>query len=404
MTGSKQVSFGELVSLRPGHGRIGDLHDAALPVRAERALSSAIETGTDLGNVVPFMRPRGGARTTPDVVPPADVARLVTAGLARERVRLAAFAALSLGIHAGLFMAFWREPTPLASIGVEVISVEIVVGATAPAGVATTQGEQQVQAAAAPETEATEVDKAEERATEQAQTVAVARQEAAPEVKTEQPKAETKPDDPKYETAAAPQEPAQAEQKPAVAMVETPAPDTATAKPQEMPPPPPTEVTLLPQPEEKPVEKRPEPKPLQAAPPKPVKNAKPAKEPRRIEAPTRKNSSREAKASTPSTAANNVGVGRSDRDTNYPGLVSAHLRRHQQYPSDARSRGDQGTATVSFGLDGGGRVTSARLVRGSGVASIDQEVQAMVRRASPFPAPPDGRPRSFSVPVAFRLN
>jgi colicin import membrane protein len=99
-----------------------------------------------------------------------------------------------------------------------------------------------------------------------------------------------------------------------------------------------------------------------------------------------------------------VGVGRSDRDTNYPGLVSAHLRRYRQYPADARNRGDQGTAAVSFGLDSGGRVTSARLVRGSGITSIDQEVQAMVRRASPFPAPPDGRPRSFTVPVNFRLN
>jgi protein TonB len=195
----------------------------------------------------------------------------------------------------------------------------------------------------------------------------------------------------------------QAEQKPAVAMIETPVPDTATAKPQETAPPP-TEVTLLPQPEEKPVEQKPEPKPVQAAPPKPVKDAKPAKEPRRIAAPTREKSSREAKASNPSTAANNVGVGRSDRDTNYPGLVSAHLRRYQQYPSDARSRGDQGTATVSFSLDGGGRVTSSRLVRGSGIASIDQEVQAMVRRASPFPAPPGGQGRSFTVPVAFRLN
>ena len=169
-------------------------------------------------------------------------------------------------------------------------------------------------------------------------------------------------------------------------------------------PPPPTEVTLLPQPEEKPVEKTAEPKPVQAAPPKPVKDIKPAKEPRRIAAPTRDTAAKEAKASTPSTAANNIGVGRSDNATNYAGLVSAHLRRHQQYPSEARSRGDQGTATVSFSLDGGGRVTSSRLVGGSGIASIDQEVQAMVRRASPFPAPPGGQGRSFTVPIAFRLN
>ena len=152
--------------------------------------------------------------------------------------------------------------------------------------------------------------------------------------------------------------------------------------------------------DKKPVEKKPE----QAAPPKPVKNAVPAKDNRRLAAPTRDQPAKEAKASAPLSPANNVGVGRSAIDSNYPGLVSAHLRRYQQYPSDARSRGDQGTATVSFSLDGSGRVTSARLARSSGIASIDGEVQAMVRRASPFPAPPGGRAQSFSVPVNFRLN
>ena len=99
-----------------------------------------------------------------------------------------------------------------------------------------------------------------------------------------------------------------------------------------------------------------------------------------------------------------MGVGRSNNDTNYPGLVSAHLRRHQQYPADARSRGETGTASVTFGIGGSGSVTSVQLARSSGVGSIDQEVQAMVRRASPFPAPPGGRAQSFTIPVNFRLN
>lgn len=399
---NKRVSVGEIIPLRPGHGRVDDLLGAVVPVRPEPP-QPANDTGADPGNIVPFSRARGG-RAAPAVALPTDAARLQRAGLPRERAQLAAFLVASLALHAGLLMALWREPPPLASIGLEVISVEIVVGATAPAGAAPTEGEQQNNTAAAPEREVTEAEKAEEKATTQEQTVAVARQETAPEQKTEQPKAqEAKPDEPKVESAAAPQEPAAAEQKPAVAMAETLTPDTATAKPQETPPPP-TEVTLLPQREEKPVEKKVERKPVQAAPPKPVKDARPANESRRIAAPTRENAVREAKASTPSTAANNIGVGRSDNSSNYPGLVSAHLRRYQQYPSDARSRGDQGTATVSFSLDGGGRVTSARLARGSGIASIDQEVQAMVRRASPFPAPPGGRAQSFTVPVSFRLN
>jgi protein TonB len=354
----------------------------------------------DLQNVVPFLRPRSAEAHAPAVVLPGDVVRPRTASLARERARLAGFAAISLLVHGALFAAFWREPEPLASIGVEAITAEIIIGATAPAGAAPTLGEQQdnspaVAAEQKPDEQAPE---ARQQVTEQPQSVQTARQETAPEPKTEQPKAEEK--------AAEPEQSRPAEQKPAVAMVESPAPDTATAAPREVPPDA-TELSLLPQPEkplEPKTEAKPVPKPVQVAPPKPMKNAAPAKEHRRIEAPTTDRAVTQAKASTPSTAANSVGVGRSDASSNYLGLVSAHLRRYQQYPSDARSRGDQGTATVSFSLDGGGRVTSSRLTRGSGVTSIDSEVQAMVRRASPFPAPPAGAVRSFTVPVSFRLN
>ena len=321
------------------------------------------------GNVIPFARPRASAAHAPEIALPADAARLPDA-VAHDHMRLLTFAALSLAMHAGLFVAFWRDPVPLASIGEQVISLEIVVGATAPAGVARAPGENEVQAAAAPEPQQPEPPREPEQlATVQPQDVPVAPEEKAPEqtAKSETPVEELVTETPKREEEKPPEVPRE------------------------------TEFALAPPPEQKP----PEPK---AQPPKPVQNAAPAKERRRIEAPTREQATKQAKASAPSTAANNVGVGRSDADGNYAGLVSAHLRRHQQYPSDARSRGDQGTATVSFSLDGGGRVTSSRLVRGSGIASIDQEVQAMVRRSSPFPAPPSGRGVSFTVPVSFRLN
>lgn len=342
------------------------LHEViALPRSAEnRAGSGTPElSSAALSNVIPFARPRV-LRPAPEVAPPPD-ARPVAAGLTRERVYLLAFAALSLAAHGGLLWASWREPQPLASIGEQVISVEIVVGATAPAGVAQAPGESEVQAAA-PEPPR----EAEQKATEQPQDVPVAMDEKAPEQKAPEQAVETSVE-PKIAEAPKPEE----------------------QQPREAPRH--TEVALLPPPEEKPPEAKPA--------PKPVHDAAPAKEPRRIAAPTREQAQKQAKA-TPSAAANNVGVGRSDNDTNYAGIVSAHLRRHQQYPADARSRGEQGTATVSFNLDGGGRVTSERLVRGSGIASLDQEVQAMVRRSSPFPAPPSGRAQSFTVPVSFRLN
>jgi TonB family protein len=83
-------------------------------------------------------------------------------------------------------------------------------------------------------------------------------------------------------------------------------------------------------------------------------------------------------------------------------MVSAHLARHN--PDSARRAAAQGVATVSFSIDSGGRVTSVRLVSGSGNAAIDQEVVAMPRRASPFPPPPDGKGRNFTVPVRLNLR
>lgn len=357
MTGLRKIHTGELIALRPAQAG------------TDAAVTGAIASA-DLRNVVPFMRPRATGAHAPEITLPAEPARLRASNLTRERLRLVAFAALSLAVHGGLLAAFWREPEPLASIGIEVMSVEIVVGATAPAGAAQAPGENEIQAAAAPDPQPPEVQReAEQRATEQPQAVPVAPQETAPE------QARETPVEPEPQVAEQNARPDEVKPREAVSA---------------------TEAALLPPTEEKPAEPKAEPKPIQ--------NVAPVKERRRIEAPTKDRAAKQANASTPSTAANNVGVGRSDSDSNYAGLVSAHLRRHQQYPADARSRGDQGTATVSFSLDGGGRVTSARLVRGSGIASIDSEVQAMVRRSSPFPAPPSGRSVSFTVPVSFRLN
>jgi len=344
---------------------------------AHKVLASA-----DAGNIIPFTGARTSQGRAPEISPP-DAAHQPVPDRSWECWRLVAFAALSLILHGGLLFAAWREPLPLASIGMEVMSIELVVGATAPAGVAQTRGESEVQNAAPEPQQPNPEDPAKQKVTEQPPKVQVVTEEKA------------------REQVAEP-EPTRAEPEPAIAIVETPKPEEATAKPSDMSEAP--VISPLPQPREQQIERKAQTKPVQALPPKPVQNAAPARERRRIDAPTRERATRQAKASAPSTAANNVGIGRSDANSNYAGLVSAHLRRHQQYPAEARSQGAQGTATVNFSLDGGGRVTSSRLVNGSGISSIDQEVQAMVRRSSPFPAPPSGRSVSFTVPVSFRLN
>ncbi len=338
-------------------------------------------------NVVPFVRPRGdgGSGGAPEVaLDPGDRPAPHPPDSYRD-VRFLAFIAVSLLVHGGLYAVFNREPEPMASIGLEAISVEIVLGANMPSGLAVTPGENEVQNTPADDPDPQPTDSE----------TATTKPEQAPEAK------------PVQDTRAAPPETVVAEPKPeqpAIAAAETqpqqiaalPAEDTPREPESAVAPEEPTPV----KPKPAAPQAKPEPKPVQKRELKPERAAKP-KQP----GPRARTASTEPAGTGPrASAASGVGPGQSHSDSNYRGLVAAHLARHKRYPADARSRGDQGTAVVSFAFDGGGRVTRVSLARGTGVASLDQEVQAMVRRASPFPAPPGGRGMSFTAPVTFRIQ
>jgi protein TonB len=276
----------------------------------------------------------------------------------------------SFALHVGIVSLFWHEAPPLASIGIEAISVDFTLGATTAAGVAPTPGEQEAQAAAASEERAVEEAVPVEKtpvATLLPQEVPVATQETAPEAGLQEIKPRPEPEATVAEN------------------VEAQAADVAPAE-------------QAPEPK---LEETPRPTP-------PVVTAEPAPESKRLNVPTQQKAKpaqqKQHVAAAPTDSASGVGRGRSDRDANYNGTVAAHLARHKQYPTDARAVGAQGVASVSFVLDGSGRVTSVSLARPSGNPSIDREVLAMVRRASPFPRPPDGRGRNYTVPVRFNLR
>lgn len=132
-----------------------------------------------------------------------------------------------------------------------------------------------------------------------------------------------------------------------------------------------------------------------------IKRSKPVEKPR----PQKIQPKRQATTTAPASAASSgIGQGRSSADSNYLGLVAAHLARHKRFPPEASSAGRTGIAAVTFVIDGQGHVVSAQLARSSGVPSLDAETQEMVRRASPFPAPPSGQGTSFTVPVNFSLR
>ncbi|MCL2898744.1 energy transducer TonB family protein [Brenneria tiliae] len=84
--------------------------------------------------------------------------------------------------------------------------------------------------------------------------------------------------------------------------------------------------------------------------------------------------------------------------------LMAHLERRKKYPPGARARGEIGTVFIRFSIDDAGNVLDAQLARSSGFAELDREVLALVRRASPVPAPPAGMPHAITAPVRFSVR
>jgi periplasmic protein TonB len=279
---------------------------------------------------------------------------------------------LSVLVHSTLLWVFVEAPQELPSIGIPAISVEIVVGDDAPAGLAAAPGQEGAQAKQeltppTPEPAAPQ-EQAEVRRSAEAQPVV---EEAVRAEETRPMNEAAVASGPERAASTAPASPSAA-----------PEPVLLEAQPKALE----VEATpILPQSAE-------QPKPEPAKPVKTDESPKPeAKPPTLVSAPA-----------TPS--ASGISRGRSAADANYAARVAAHLARHKQFPADARRRGEQGSAGVAFGIDGLGRVTTVNLTRSTGSRSLDSEAQSMVRRASPFPPPPGGQAMSFSVPVSFNMR
>jgi periplasmic protein TonB len=313
------------------------LHRSDQPDEADAGRSEQ-----QLGNVVlfPRSRPDDPVRSAPTIAREQRAARTIPA--LRGRAIYGGLLIVSLAAHAALLAFLNREPTPTASVGEEVISVEIIVGATTQAGDAQRPSETEIDNSSAKETDAEKPPA-----------------ETAPEEKQEEKQKEEPADREPVRTAEEPQ------------AVEEAMPSTLSVAPEQRP--------------QEPIREE--------------ASREPAPQPKRDAAPPKPKTS-----SAPSVASRGVGRGRSESDANYNARVAAHLARFKRFPPEARARGHHGSALVSFQLDGDGRVSSVRVVRASGVAALDEGVVAMVRRASPFPPPPNGRPKSFTAPVSFKLN
>jgi TonB family protein len=83
--------------------------------------------------------------------------------------------------------------------------------------------------------------------------------------------------------------------------------------------------------------------------------------------------------------------------------LAAQLNEQKRLPAGVVGAG--GTAKVAFRIDRAGNVLFLRLVQSTGQAARDEEALGMVKRAQPFPAPPEDIGEDhlkFIVPIAFQ--
>jgi TonB family protein len=91
----------------------------------------------------------------------------------------------------------------------------------------------------------------------------------------------------------------------------------------------------------------------------------------------------------------------------YQDMVATLLARAKRYPERALKRGMTGEGTIRIEINSDGSLSTFQIVRSTETSILDDELRAMVERASPFPAfPEDLRKSSLAlvVPVAFRLE
>lgn len=80
--------------------------------------------------------------------------------------------------------------------------------------------------------------------------------------------------------------------------------------------------------------------------------------------------------------------------SNYAGLVMKKIARVPK-----PRVGSRGAAIIQFSISGSGGLNGASVAQSSGSPSLDQAALRVIKRAAPFPPPPAGARRSFSIRI-----
>jgi len=133
-----------------------------------------------------------------------------------------------------------------------------------------------------------------------------------------------------------------------------------------------------------------------------VAEAKPAPATKKVagEPSAKRSAKSESAAGAAASAGASAGV-----EAAYGRKLLGHVERRKRYPAAARAAKVTGAVRLSITIDRNGQLRSVRVAKGSGHAVLDEEALATARRASPYPAPPDGvGGKTFAFAVTLRFS
>ncbi|SEH12773.1 protein TonB [Sphingopyxis sp. YR583] len=97
----------------------------------------------------------------------------------------------------------------------------------------------------------------------------------------------------------------------------------------------------------------------------------------------------------------------SNADPNWEAKLLAAIQRNLRFPAAAQAAGQQDLVRVIVTIDRSGRLLDAKIKSSRGYALVDAEALAVLRRASPFPKPPErvtGDPIIKEIPIIFAVK
>ncbi len=96
-------------------------------------------------------------------------------------------------------------------------------------------------------------------------------------------------------------------------------------------------------------------------------------------------------------------INEEDRTKEYISQIIKLIEKHKRYPYISRQNEEEGDVEISLTVEKDGRVSNAKIIKSSGYILLDKAAKRAIFDSSPFPPTPDGKEKTLTVKIKFKL-